>query len=243
MAPDATAPDATAPDARAPDVGIADVQAGDAVVVDIGFPDAGFIDAAPVDTGVLDAGPTDATPRGTCQSAADCAGQPCLAVPNAPNGWHTCAVQRVEATMCTGGPDQCCDSTMCTAGQGGGCFLGPIFFCGGAHPIPSNMCVYDGCSTDADCSAMPFGVCVPPGAFGEYRSVCDYGDCRFDSDCSGGPAGECSPFFDPCNGRFIGFHCTYFTSACRSDSDCPSGYYCQPGMGGNTSCQKFTPPP
>ena len=124
----------------------------------------------------------------------------------------------------------------------GACFGGPLWYCGGAFPQPSNLCVIDACVLDTDCTGGNFGVCVVAGAFGEYAAVCSYGDCRFDSDCTSRAGGECRPFFSPCNGRMLGFACTYDDSVCRADADCP-GQYCAADTDGVTSCETFIPPP
>jgi hypothetical protein len=97
------------------------------------------------------------------------------------------------------------------------------------------------------CSAPPPNEIEPeePSAFAEPTARCSYGDCRLDADCAARAGGQCRPFFNPCNRRLDGFHCTYAGSACRQDTDCsdtPFGY-CAPGLGGMTSCQTFIPPP
>ena len=185
--------------------------------------------------------------RGSCASSSDCAGNACLAVPSGNTGWHTCAAASAgEATTCSGGSfDVCCSSSDCAdGGSSGGCYLGPLWYCGGAMPQPYNLCVRDACSSDGDCSASAMGVCVPAGAFGEMRSVCAYGGCRLDADCASRAGGACMPFFDPCNRRFTGLQCTYADSLCRSDADCPTnGDHCTAGQDGHTTCEPFHAPP
>jgi hypothetical protein len=194
------------------------------------------------------------SPGGTCTTDGDCPGGACIALAGG-SGWRTCQLPVTgEATSCSGDPgptpDDCCASSDCTGGSNGGCFGGPLFYCGGAFPGNANVCVYDECQADADCVAQSSGLrglCVPGGTFGEKRAHCTYGDCRVDADCQSRSGGQCRPFVDPCSGRLEGFSCTYADSACRSDQDCTdiSGGlpYCQPGTDGNTQCTDFTPPP
>lgn len=188
-----------------------------------------------------------ASARGTCATASDCSGQPCVLVADTADGWHTCSSEPSQKTQCASqGQDQCCTSADCKdGGSGGGCFSSTLFYCGGAAPQEYNVCIYPSCKTSADCSAKPHGVCVPAGAFGEPSSVCVYdGDCVLDSECTSRADGRCMPFFDPCAHRFIGFNCTYADSACRRDADCTGGSsYCAPGKDGNTKCDTFYPPP
>jgi len=182
--------------------------------------------------------------RGTCVSEADCGGEACLGL-GGENGWHTCASPVAEAVGCQEqGMDACCTSADCTEVA---CFTGPRFYCGGAFPPMANLCAADECATNADCSAEPFGACVPAGAFNEHVARCTYGDCVLDSDCSARAGGACLPFFNPCNHRFIGLNCTYADSLCKQDSDCLGGSmgngYCAPGANGVTTCEDFLPPP
>lgn len=260
-AADASAADAAAPDAaQALDATVADadpatdaVPAADAVVGEdaAAVGDAATVaDAAAPDSAVVadggapdgGAGPT----RGTCRGARDCGGAACLIVAG---GWGTCDTRPAPATACGGGFDACCTSADCAGQPGGACFGGPLFYCGGAFPEPANLCVYPECAADADCTSTtrtdPVGLCMPAGAFAEPSARCSYGDCRLDADCSARAGGQCRPFFNPCNRRLDGFHCTYADSVCRQDSDCSgtSFGYCAPGLGGVTSCEMFIPPP
>lgn len=216
--------------------------------------------AAPIDSGPTDAGSSSADAsapdasmcgtRGTCQTSADCGGLACVTIPAGdPNGWRTCETSLpTEATMCLGmGFDHCCTSASCTAGPNGACFEGPLFYCGGAPPIPANVCVYDECATDASCGSSPgqLGLCIPGGTFGELRSYCTHGDCRADTDCTSRSGGLCVPFVAPCTRRVSGFFCTYDDSECRTDADCghvPFGY-CAQGTDGHSTCESFIPPP
>jgi len=187
--------------------------------------------------------------RGTCITTGDCGGRECVTVGDVDRPWHTCSAVPAETTSCTtgmppDGTDACCTSSDCTDGDNGGCFVGPLWYCGGIQPQPSNVCVYDECSSDAECTDGDNGVCVPTGAFNEHRAICVYGSCVEDADCTRDPSGQCMPFFSPCTNRFAGFHCTYDQSECRTDADCSGiGGYCAPGENGDTSCETFMPPP
>jgi hypothetical protein len=178
--------------------------------------------------------------RGTCTTAVDCGGNPCAVIPDGSLGWHTCIEMVAEATACTGEPGEaCCSTADCSSGA---CYVGPLWYCGGAAPVPANVCVVGECSTDSECNAKSHGLCLPQGAFGEAEARCVYGDCRLDADCTSRSEGECRPFFDPCHGRLIGFSCTYDDSVCRSSADCV-GQYCAAGSDGTTSCETFVAPP
>lgn len=184
-------------------------------------------------------------PRGDCTEDNTCGTGHCEAIPDHPDGWFTCINERLyETDECSpDGDHQCCSSSECTSGINGGCFEGPLWYCGGMMPIPSNVCLYDQCTDDEDCTEHEFGLCLPAGAFNELRKHCVYGGCIFNRDCSSGSGGECLPFFDPCHRRFTGFHCVYDDSDCKRDSDCEGDEYCQPGEDGQTSCQWFAHPP
>ena len=206
-------------------------------------PDQSTLDASDMspDASVLD--PTGT--RGTCSDDEPCDSGECVAfgTDDPTTGWHTCKQPQEVAPGCgtIEDPDQCCQHTDCTESAGGSCVLGPIFYCGGAQPEFANVCVYDSCESNADCSDSE--VCVPAGVFREPASRCVASTCKTDSDCTTGQAPECNPFFDPCNRRFIGFHCTYDSSECRSDNDCAANDYCTPSVDGQTSCEEFFSPP
>jgi len=58
------------------------------------------------------------TPPGTCQTAADCEGAPCL--PVIAGGWMTCQATISEPPSCEPN-DECCLSAECTDNPGGAC--------------------------------------------------------------------------------------------------------------------------
>ncbi len=190
--------------------------------------------------------------RGTCVRDEDCPNGTCGRLPDIDGGFRTC-VNKVEDPAPPCELDQlgneCCSSqTDCTAEPMGQCTFGPIFYCGGVAPRERNICVYGECTDESDCGRQLGGVCVPAGAFGEPASICVYGDCLTNGDCTNGTNGSCNPFYNPCNRRFVGFHCTYDESDCRSDQDCPprgglGTPYCSPGNDGMTTCESFIPPP
>jgi hypothetical protein len=217
------------------------------------YRDDGGVDGAGNDAGGSDAGGDlgdgGSGPRGECDDDADCGEGRCVAVPDRDGGWRVCRHAIAEATSChedENSMDACCTSTECTAQAGGGCFEGPIFYCGGAFPYPENVCLYHECQADADCQQRAAGLCIPAGAFGEPRNRCVYGDCRVDADCTTRSGGRCLPFTDPCARRLTGFFCTYDSSTCRTDADCrdQTGVpYCAALGNGQTECRGFAPPP
>ncbi len=231
-------PDGSRPDARVPDMSVRDADS----------PDASINDAFQPDTGGPDVGTL--RHRGTCVTSADCADATweCISIPaNDAAGYHTCQPPTAAEPGCgmIQDPDTCCLHTDCNqADPSGTCITGPIFYCGGAAPTIANVCVVDECVTNAECGTDQ--LCLPPRVLGEPVSRCVTTQCQFDADCTAGAGGECSPFFNPCNGRFSGFSCTYDDSACRSNDDCDQGNlrFCQPGAGdGDTACVEFNPPP
>jgi predicted small secreted protein len=203
------------------------------------------------DTNSDDTDTSGPTYRGSCNPfidmpCGDATASECLPIPNSPDGWHTCVSEPQQRTTCTAEPggifaDECCDASECTTGEGGGCFDGLTWYCGGAAPQEHNACAYNACAQDSDCTAQPNGACVPRGAWNELGSVCVYSGCSFDADCDSRAGGQCMPFFDDCRSRFIGFSCTYDDSACRSDIDCNGSVpeYCVPGTDGATRCQEI----
>lgn len=139
--------------------------------------------------------------------------------------------------------DECCVDNDCTAQAGGACVRTPIFYCGGVQPEESTECMYDGCSSDADCASNE--VCLTRGAFGEPVSRCAPTFCRTDAECTAGTAGRCTPFVDPCSGRFRASVCTYEESECRTSADCPAQHgraECI-AYGETTRCIDYSPPP
>lgn len=235
-------PDGSPGDAG-PDVSTTDAdEPTDTSTVDASAPDSSGPDGGP-DVGML-------RHRGTCVTSADCADATweCVSIPvNDAAGYHTCQAPTTAEPGCgtIEDPDTCCLHTDCNqADPSAVCVTGPIFYCGGAAPPIANACLADECVTNAECGADD--VCVPARVLGEPVARCVTTRCQFDADCSAGARGECTPFFNPCNSRFIGFSCTYDDSACRSNEDCDQGnaQYCAPGTGdGDTACVEFLPPP
>lgn len=167
----------------------------------------------------------DALERGECVSSTDCGGRPCVRVPDEPGGYWLCEVaERDEATDCSSTDpwvDQCCNSFECIGGTNGGCFFSDWGwgFCGGAI-MPHNVCVYDECAHDSDCTAGPNAICVPRHIQDWPRTRCAYGTCRTSVDCTREPGGFCTPVFDfCCSWRISGFFCIY-PGACQYHADC-----------------------
>jgi hypothetical protein len=156
---------------------------------------------------------------GDCDSDADCAaGAHCIEL--VPGGYRVCRETPTEATACDAEKfDECCDTSDCATGA---CYLGPIrAFCGGPVPVSSNVCASDECATDADCTDG--NVCAPAGTFAPV-ATCTYAACRLDTDCTAESGGHCVVAHDSCCDAPVGLLCTYDDDACRSDSDCVSGY-------------------
>jgi hypothetical protein len=108
-----------------------------------------------------------------------------------------------------------------------------------------NICTYDMCFDDSECSG---GVCtcrVDISGFGgdEFPALnlcAKAGNCRIDSDC--GPGGWCSPYYDgagdgACKGGvdWVGWLCPTPADECCTDADCDDldcpAIGCVPGRG------------
>ena len=179
----------------------------------------------------------------TCAQAAGCAsGSTCWEALDGAKGCVT-PIATPTLTTCQPGDTTCClDDADCTQATNGRCL--PLLdvkenFCGGAIPL-GNVCRYDQCRTDADCTAQaPAGAtvstCVPSGAFGLYDATCVYGGCRTDADCSLYPGGSCQYGQAATNGvcslRNVLF-CAYPSDACQvtnnATTGCPAGKICVP---------------
>lgn len=184
-----------------------------------------------------DAGSADLLARknsGDCDTDRDCAGGRCVEL--SPGGYRVCAQPVTEATSCPGrGPDACCKTADCTTGA---CYEWPLSpYCGGAFPVPHNVCAEEGCATLADCGAG--AVCVPKGALGYKVRACLPARCLRDSDCTAAAGGTCAPIRKPCCSGTYGLYCVY-PGGCRSSADCAGGY-CDV-TGDTTKCQTGVPP-
>jgi hypothetical protein len=178
----------------------------------------------------------------TCLQAVGCAGGSCWEALDGGNGCVT-PVPTPTLTTCQPGDTTCClKDADCTQSTNGRCL--PLLdvkenFCGGAVPL-GNVCRYDQCRGDADCTAQaPAGAtvstCVPSGAFGLYNATCVYGGCRTDADCGLHPGGSCQYGQAATNGvcslREVLF-CAYPSDSCQvvnnTTTGCPSGKICVP---------------
>jgi hypothetical protein len=178
----------------------------------------------------------------TCFQAVGCRGGTCW---EALDGATACVnpVPTPTLTTCqTGGTTCCLKDADCTQSTNGRCL--PLLdveenFCGGAIPL-GNVCRYDQCRTDADCTAeAPAGAtvssCVPSGAFGLYNATCIYGGCRTNADCGLHPGGSCQYGQAATNGvcslRNVLF-CAYPSDSCQvtnnATTGCPAGKICVP---------------
>ena len=181
-------------------------------------------------------------PPDTCAQAADCPGGTCW---EGLNGTKACVTPVPSPTLmtCQTADTTCClKEADCTQSTNGRCL--PLLdvkenFCGGAIPL-GNVCRYDQCRGDADCTAQaPAGAtvsaCVPSGAFGLYNATCVYGGCRTDADCSLHPGGSCQYGQAATNGvcslRNVLFS-AYPSDSCQvtnnATTGCPSGKICVP---------------
>lgn len=191
----------------------------------------------------MDVDMPEPTPPGTCQTAADCGGDPCL--PVVAGGWMTCQATISEPPTCDSPNDECCLNAECTDNPGGACIAGPIFYCGGARPMEMNSCFYPECQTEADCNFGMHSICLQAGLFNEPVNRCIYGGCKTNADCTEGTNGLCRPFIDPCSRRLTTMHCVYDESECREDSECTAtqGIPVCAIENGVPTCTEFLPPP
>lgn len=157
--------------------------------------------------------------NGDCHTDADCPDGKCVEI--TPGGFHVCQTPPVKTTTCASDLDQCCADKPCPNNepcyQGP---LVP--FCGGVQMEPHNQCATDqcaqdadcapdqicglagtlgrliracvpaACKVDADCTALPGGLCAPvqsPCCGSVTGLYCVYpgaGGCRSDADCAAG---------------------------------------------------------
>ena len=165
---------------------------------------------------------------GDCDSDADCAPGKCIEL--TPGGYRVCRMPVLEATECQNpgnpGIDECCNSSQCAKGK---CYAFPATsYCGGAEPMPHNVCASDGCELGAWCPVgnETTGVCIPGGVFGFKVAGCKLSNCDQDTDCGASPGGVCVPIEDPCCLTPQGLFCVYPGDGCRKQSDCKSTQSC-----------------
>ncbi len=86
-------------------------------------------------------------------------------------------------------------------------------------------CVYDECTTDADCDSGMMCHCTASSV-----ARCMYeGNCRVDADCGGTAYNFCSPSMgSDCGGyhTIAGYYCHTPLDSCIEDSDCIGSDYC-----------------
>jgi hypothetical protein len=156
------------------------------------------------------------TSGGDCTSDADCPGGTCVAL--TPGGWKVCAVPQPEVTACNGGPaDQCCSSSQCM-GNNAGCYSSYVE-CGGAPPIPGNVCTSDQCEADTDCSSFGPAICTPANVFGVPNRMCLPAYCHTNADCVLKAGGVCRPVDRMCCSIPEGLACVY-PGDCTTFNDC-----------------------
>lgn len=167
-------------------------------------------------TPVVDAGKTFAPHPATCETTEDCQGNSCSSVPESAATFFACEVPVVEATQSVNPQDECSSTADCTMGLK--CF--PIAECQGVSTTPVNRCVKDECTSDAECTAQPNGVCGFAGMFSYPVRQCIYGSCMTNSDCTDGQNGVCTMVLQSCGFEAKGLHCAYDHDECQSDGDC-----------------------
>jgi hypothetical protein len=120
---------------------------------------------------------------------------------------------------------QCCSTADCT-GTGEQCVQGPTYpQCGGAFMMPYEACAAPQCSTAADCTAQPHGICMPAGSHGYSVATCLYGGCTIDSDCPQEPGGSCRLVQNPCCSAV--YPACVYPGGCSSNADCAPNSHCE----------------
>jgi hypothetical protein len=145
-----------------------------------------------------------------------------------------CTAFPPEATACNMPmgeiPDECCTSADCAKGK---CYLNTYltdYLCSGGVS-PSNVCVADACSSDADCGQGGVSICAPAGTIGPAR-VCLPAYCHTNADCTSDGHGLCAPVVSPCCTTTLGLACVY-AGGCATSADC--------GDAGTSVCTLDTP--
>jgi hypothetical protein len=113
----------------------------------------------------------------------------------------------------------CLHHADCTAGLNGKCTSA------GGSRAGTYSCVYDQCTTDADCD--PGKVCYCPDS--SAAGCLTIGNCQTDADCGGGSYSYCSPSRGTDCGGFHpidGYHCHTASDSCIDNTDCQGTDYC-----------------
>ncbi len=183
---------------------------------------------------------------GDCTSDANCPGGHCVAL--VPGGFHVCQFAPVPVTSCdpggpTHGPDECCNTTDCSAdgGAGGTCYLNPPLDCHSLHRLPQNECMTDECQNDNDCIDAsgdppdPDLACVAAGTIGSVRT-CITAYCHTDADCTAEAGGHCVLTGNTCCHEMNTLACAYASDGCRADVDCASNHCVIDSSSGRVAC-------
>jgi hypothetical protein len=167
---------------------------------------------------------------GECTTDGDCNGGTCVEL--SPGGYRVCQQPVTEATQCiSSGADECCDSSECSAGK---CYAFPLTpYCGGAQPVPHNVCGSDQCTSGSACVTSGSGVCVPAGVWSYQVAACMTVACFKDSECQAEAGGKCLPLADSCCSAVSGLYCAYPSNSCKGDGGCGSNEHC--GAGADSS--------
>ncbi len=198
---------------------------------------------------------SSALPWTPCTTVADCEkGQLCRPVPVNGNT-HFCITPDSRANIphytcpVDHASNACCSNTDCQkkGGPSGVCVDAPsIPYCGGAPPPPWNACMYDACGNATNICGRDSSTCIPRGFYNFVVNTCVPGDgCVTASDCTAGKDGQCSFFASQtwCS-VLTNVGCTYASSLCRSNADCPTSQVCQwVAAGGQTACMDAPQPP
>ena len=184
-----------------------------------------------------------------CETDADCSGGNCIDVVDSnsdikvcqqspPTTMHTCDYSVGEFEMM----NDCCDNVDCvdSFGNTGYCLAYSVNYCGGPPPPESNICRYDECQQDSDCTTGM--VCLDKGVLGEPINRCVIAECTSHADCSGLSGGTCSAVYDSptCGGLML--TCTDNTSECRHYNDCSAGMNLCVKSTNGVMCEQDMPP-
>ena len=194
--------------------------------------------AVPNDSGTTDSGGgTGSIKSNVCSQDSDCGGNGhCVPVVDDSLDVLVCQYPTdIWLHECTEYSWGCCSDTDCDSGV---CAAMEINYCGGAAPAEENVCVYEDCLRDTECSIG--SVCLDAGVLGSLTGRCVPAFCTQHSDCSGTDA-RCSLVYDGVTCPSVLLTCTNAQSECHWYGDCEGGRCV--GTQTGVSCQEDMPPP